>query len=180
VFNGLSASAESSLSYCKCCQCCQCCQPASSAFRDHWKQRKCYSHNKTRGVCACAQRLTASSESSLAHAWLEPRPVKPVVLNAFRHHWNPFGANHVFGDCWNVCSTPFGITGILASLSAPKAPLAACAQRLSASLESSLANRRRALSRCSAQRLSASLETFTFVSRSQLDSLAMLNNLAAS
>ncbi len=105
-----------------------------------------------------AQRLSASLESS-PYVYLEPF-LKFQVLNAFRHHWNLHGKPHSTSKIGRKCSTPFGIIGIFTTPihSAPRC--STCAQRLSASLESSHAvSIFRVANLPGAQRLSASLES---------------------
>ncbi len=62
------------------------------------------------------------------------------MLNAFRHHWNLHPNSSLRGRlCQRKCSTPFGIIGIFtASSTSPSTKSHGRAQRLSASLESSL------------------------------------------
>ena len=64
------------------------------------------------------------------------RPAAPV-LNAFRHHWNLHHPSTVASGWLRWCSTPFGIIGIFTSRMSSSARRLRCAQRLSASLESS-------------------------------------------
>ncbi len=96
------------------------------------------------------------------------------VLNAFRHHWNLHGRGGAGGWLVDLCSTPFGIIGIFTPLrrahfhrrlavlnafrhhwnlhsrsSSRVHTSGSCAQRLSASLESSLATIDRTCSRLS-------------------------------
>src|ERR1051325_10819733 len=58
-----------------------------------------------------AQRLSASLESSL---FSDDVLIDTAfeVLNAFRHHWNLHGLNTARGCSFVLCSTPFGIIGI--------------------------------------------------------------------
>src|SRR6266436_4971439 len=58
-----------------------------------------------------AQRLSASSEFSHTPNGFCGR--KMLVLNAFRHHRNSHGANCPAMPTSSMCSTPFGIIGIL-------------------------------------------------------------------
>ena len=131
----------------------------------------------------CAQRLSASLESSPAGR--AQAPVRHLVLNAFRHHWNLHPGVTPPNDGDQTCSTPFGIIGIFTRdlkvngcavarvlnafrhhwnlHSARDQHLPLCtrgAQRLSASLESSPRRlHERTRGRPCAQRLSASLES---------------------
>ncbi len=129
-----------------------------------------------------AQRLSASLESSRRARREQSSHVR--VLNAFRHRWNLHSSNPVYLTSNMLCSTPFGIVGIFTPRESPRPARASavlnafrhrwnlhcsqaaelgrqsCAQRLSASLESSRQPRvRPACSRFCAQRLSASLES---------------------
>jgi len=75
-------------------------------------------------------------------ASVKPFSTSPV-LNAFRHHWNLHSTVPVTVHSPAACSTPFGIIGIFTSLPAKTLTMhCAGAQRLSASLESSLGVRR--------------------------------------
>ena len=153
-----------------------------NAFRHHWNLHAQTTRRRAESLPS-AQRLSASLESSRVKA--VPSLLVLRVLNAFRHHWNlhtggvasytisftlcstPFGIIGIFTTVMLsqiatmiMCSTPFGIIGIFTVHAGRRKDPNYCAQRLSASLESS---RRRQLTRrhgcLSAQRLSASLES---------------------
>ncbi|MDT4952787.1 MAG: hypothetical protein QOJ02_925 [Acidobacteriota bacterium] len=83
-----------------------------------------------------AQRLSASLESSRPY----PCPTRPgdSVLNAFRHHWNLHNRIVIDEYPLTMCSTPFGIIGIFTVAVYGYTTCSNRAQRLSASLESSL------------------------------------------
>src|ERR1700754_3110772 len=59
------------------------------------------------------------------------------VLNAFRHHWNLHVSSSASSRRATECSTPFGIIGIFTRCWSLPTRATGCAQRLSASLESS-------------------------------------------
>ena len=149
----------------------------------------------------CAQRLSASMESSL---YRRSRPLRrSAVLNAFRHQRNLHVARtanaftaasvlNAFRHQWNlhasggacvsrhssfVCSTPFGINGIFTRHMAGEVhALRRRAQRLSASKESSPVQlwNESSLAYCSAQRLSASKESSRSHSAASSSSPALL------
>src|SRR6266511_640107 len=111
-----------------------------------------------------AQRLSASSEFSLRNPFLDILRVCPV-LNAFRHHRNshpPISSCH---ERTRMCSTPFGIIGILTSACSANIREVNCAQRLSASSEFS---RQRPASLCGQQSV---LNAFRHHRNSHLPSL---------
>ena len=113
----------------------------------------------SRGRSVSAQRLSASTELSHRRHNLHLHRAR-VVLNAFRHLRNcHLAARSARCSSVHLCSTPFGIYGIVTKSGHSIRPSTRCAQRLSASTELSPAS-------CSeecdtlvcAQRLSASTE----------------------
>src|SRR5258708_1982681 len=75
-----------------------------------------------------AQRLSASSEFSRGNNIRGSAAL--VVLNAFRHHRNSHEKVYALCERINLCSTPFGIIGILTTQSARLSGPHQCAQRL--------------------------------------------------
>ena len=103
-----------------------------NAFRHHRNSHTC-SALLSKGLIRGAQRLSASSEFSLSRRrWAR---CSSQVLNAFRHHRNShlLGGNAVARAI--MCSTPFGIIGILTGVTFHVSKENQCAQRLSASSE---------------------------------------------
>ena len=80
-----------------------------------------------------AQRLSASKEWSLAGR--SPADAATRVLNAFRHQRNGHLAIAQALPLQHVCSTPFGIKGMVTTPPTPPTSLLSGAQRLSASKE---------------------------------------------
>ncbi len=129
-----------------------------NAFRHHWNLHTQPKKRIGLGYLKRAQRLSASLESSLEI--VEGNRLRYLVLNAFRHHWNLHAGAFGCFSSGSSCSTPFGIIGIFTSISTLAPVAIEGAQRLSASLESSLGLSYMAIPvALGAQRLSASLES---------------------
>src|SRR5438270_26805 len=102
-----------------------------NAFRHHRN-----SHNRavaSRPRPSCAQRLLALSDFSLMLQFFFFFIC--CLLNPFRHHRNSHQTPYSSPIFFNLCSTPFGIIGILTRLAGGVLLLKVSAQRLSASSE---------------------------------------------